>query len=408
MKSVKKLSIYTAMLAAGLTAGQAAHADGSGLYVMPNVGIQSFDSDKDWDNGTNFGLNLGYEFNSPWALELGYHGGEAETDSGTEFDTELLNLDALYRFNRGARFEPFVLAGIGDQKIKFDNTDDSAETVGSLGAGAYFGLTERVRLRGDVRGLYSFDNEFTDILALLGVQFRFGSGYGSAQEEVAEEEVVTESITLDTDGDGVLDSNDQCNATPAGVSVDANGCMFDSDADGVADSLDQCSGTAAGVSVDAKGCMLDADSDGVADSIDQCDDTKPGAKIDATGCNVELVEDVSYNLNIEFTTGSAAIQSQYQDDVAELAQFLNQYPTSNVHIEGYTDSRGSAVLNQRLSQKRAQSVVDTLVNQYGISPDRIEAKGYGEANPIESNDTAEGRRANRRVVAVVKAQKRTQ
>lgn len=405
MKSVKKLSIYTAMLAAGLTAGQAANADGSGLYVMPNVGIQVFDEDKNSDDGTNYGLNLGYEFNSPWALELGYHGGEAETEGGTEFDTELLNLDALYRFNRGGRFEPFILTGLGDQKIKFDNVDDQAETVGSLGVGAYVGLTDRVRLRGDVRGLYSFDNEATDVLALLGVQFRFGSGYGSQQEVVVEEEVVTEAIVLDTDGDGVLDSNDQCNSTPVGISVDANGCMFDSDADGIADSLDQCSGTAAGVSVDTKGCMLDADSDGVADSIDQCDDTMPGAKIDATGCNVKLVADVSYNLNIEFSTGSSAIQPQYQNDVSELADFLKQYPTSVVHIEGYTDSRGSAVLNQRLSQKRAQSVVDELVNAYGIDPSRIEAKGYGEANPIESNDTAAGRKANRRVVAVVKAKK---
>jgi bacillopeptidase F len=95
----------------------------------------------------------------------------------------------------------------------------------------------------------------------------------------------------DTDQDGVPDASDLCPGTPAGQSVDANGCSAsqrDSDGDGVSDALDQCPATPPGQPVDANGCSVsqrDSDDDGVSDALDQCPATPPGQAVDANGCS---------------------------------------------------------------------------------------------------------------------------
>ena len=97
---------------------------------------------------------------------------------------------------------------------------------------------------------------------------------------------------LDSDGDGVNDALDQCPGTPAGTAVDANGCPTepsDADQDGVADGSDLCPGTPAGETVDANGCsasQLDSDGDGVNDALDQCPGTPAGTEVDADGCAI--------------------------------------------------------------------------------------------------------------------------
>lgn len=79
---------------------------------------------------------------------------------------------------------------------------------------------------------------------------------------------------------------------------------------------------------------------------------------------------------------------------------MKTYPQATADIEGHTDSRASHEYNQVLSQRRVNAVRKILIEQYGISPDRLNAVGYGETRPVASNDTAEGRQLNRRVVAV--------
>jgi OOP family OmpA-OmpF porin len=93
------------------------------------------------------------------------------------------------------------------------------------------------------------------------------------------------------------------------------------------------------------------------------------------------------------------VQEQYFTDLGELAKFLKRFDKVDVSIDGHTDSVGDESYNQKLSQRRAQAVVDMLVNTYGISASRLKPVGYGESNPVASNDTAEGRAENRRVMA---------
>ena len=101
-----------------------------------------------------------------------------------------------------------------------------------------------------------------------------------------------------------------------------------------------------------------------------------------------------------FDLNSAELKPESQPIVDDLAQFMNQYPQSNVEIIGYTDSSGAADYNQQLSERRAQSIADALVEE-GIEASRITASGQGENNPIASNATKEGREKNRRVEITV-------
>jgi outer membrane protein OmpA-like peptidoglycan-associated protein len=79
-----------------------------------------------------------------------------------------------------------------------------------------------------------------------------------------------------------------------------------------------------------------------------------------------------------------------------VAQSLNQYPDSLIDVYGHTDSTGSDAYNQALSERRARAVADYLTSR-GVSYSRIRSQGFGETQPVASNDTEAGRSANRRV-----------
>jgi len=95
----------------------------------------------------------------------------------------------------------------------------------------------------------------------------------------------------DTDGDGVIDSDDSCPNTPAGIKVDEFGCPLDSDKDGVADFMDDCPETPKGAKVDSKGCALDSDKDSVPDYMDLCPGTQRGIPVDDYGCPFDMDAD---------------------------------------------------------------------------------------------------------------------
>jgi len=112
----------------------------------------------------------------------------------------------------------------------------------------------------------------------------------------------------------------------------------------------------------------------------------------------------SIKLKVNFAFDSDVVQERYFADLSELAEFLKRFSDLQVDVEGHTDSVGPEDYNQQLSQRRAQAVVDMLVNQYGIAASRLEPKGYGESRPVASNDTEEGRAENRRVMATLEVE----
>jgi OOP family OmpA-OmpF porin len=106
-------------------------------------------------------------------------------------------------------------------------------------------------------------------------------------------------------------------------------------------------------------------------------------------------------LDIEFDINKADIRGQYNSEVAKVGDFMKKYPTTTAVIEGYADEVGSEEYNMKLSQRRAESVVKSLVDNFGIEPARLSAKGYGKTRPIATNATDAGKQKNRRIDAII-------
>ena len=99
---------------------------------------------------------------------------------------------------------------------------------------------------------------------------------------------------------------------------------------------------------------------------------------------------------ITFAYDSADVQPQFRRTLDQVAETLAQYNQTYIDVYGHTDSTGSDAYNQTLSERRATSVADYLASR-GVQPARIGTRGFGESQPIASNDTDAGRAANRRV-----------
>jgi OOP family OmpA-OmpF porin len=102
-------------------------------------------------------------------------------------------------------------------------------------------------------------------------------------------------------------------------------------------------------------------------------------------------------LTIDFNTDSARIKPMYDAQIAKVADFMKEYPDTTALVAGHTDDVGNPKYNMKLSQQRAESVMNYLVTKFGIDKSRLSAKGYGDTRRMEYNTTAEGRRLNRRV-----------
>ncbi|MGB1580860.1 MAG: OmpA family protein [Nevskiales bacterium] len=137
----------------------------------------------------------------------------------------------------------------------------------------------------------------------------------------------------------------------------------------------------------------DSDGDGVVDGVDECPNTQKGLKVDRVGCAVKQVFELE-GVNFEFDKATLMVNAKSILDQA--AATLEGQPSLKVEIAGHTDSQGADSYNQDLSQRRANTVKDYLVNK-GANGDNLTAVGYGEAEPVSSNDTPEGREENRRV-----------
>lgn len=104
-------------------------------------------------------------------------------------------------------------------------------------------------------------------------------------------------------------------------------------------------------------------------------------------------------INVQFDTNKADIKPGYHDELKKLADFLTEFPKATGTIEGHTDNVGSEESNIDLSQRRADSVRNYLIKNFGIASERLGAKGFGPAKPIADNTTAEGKQKNRRIEA---------
>jgi OmpA-OmpF porin, OOP family len=201
----------------------------------------------------------------------------------------------------------------------------------------------------------------------------------------------------DRDGDGIPDIDDRC-PDDAGP-VEFKGCP-DKDGDGIPDIDDRCPDDAG--SAEFKGCP-DKDDDGIPDIDDKCPDVK-GVK-EHEGCPppkqykmiIVTEKEIELKQTVFFQTGKAVIEKKSYDLLKEVADaIINSPKIKKVYIEGHTDNVGNRNLNLRLSQQRADSVRDFLIEE-GVDAKKLDSKGFGPDKPVQSNRTKQGRAKNRRV-----------
>ncbi|MCB9557831.1 MAG: OmpA family protein [Deltaproteobacteria bacterium] len=219
---------------------------------------------------------------------------------------------------------------------------------------------------------------------------------------------------LDNDGDGIPDSLDKC---PLQAAVTADGCpSADNDHDGVPDDRDKCPGEPEDRDgfQDEDGCPdPDNDNDGIADKEDKCpNEPEVFNKVDdEDGCPDTAVATptaptitptrIDIKERIGFALGKTALTDASKKVLDTVAELINKTPSIKlIRVEGHTDNRGSAAKNLKLSQQRASAVRRYLIGK-GVAAGRLQAVGYGDKRPIASNDTKEGRRDNRRVEFII-------
>ena len=367
MFTMNKLrSAVVATLVSGFTVS-AAYADETtnGITFTPMLGYTSYDFNEiKVENDKHYGLAVGYQTSGALAFELAYQTADT-TLNGFDGSVEQYRVDMLVDLIQDASVKPYFVFGGGQQQFGADDSAKEKNDFIDSGLGLKFVLNNHAAIRTDVRANYDLNEDHQSYSANLGLQITIGSSSKKAPKVV---------VAVDTDKDGVNDDADQCPNTAVGTMVDAMGCEK----------------------------IMDADKDGVVDANDACPNSAAGVPVNEKGCTATISEDISADLLVTFANNSSDITSG-EESLPDVAKIMNDHSAVTVVIEGHSDSSGSADYNQKLSQKRAQSVVDTLVNKYGISASRLSAIGYGEANPIATNETAEGRAKNRRVTAVAKA-----
>jgi OOP family OmpA-OmpF porin len=335
------LAILFAAAALCLPGKASAQMDGETLHISLMGGYLFPNNRSALDNGAVYGLGLGYNFTKNWGIEaFGYYAPSLDDDGF------LPNTPAALP-SRGRQYSNDVTMARLSGLYHFDTGTNFTPYV-SLGVGGNWIARDRPEYR-----------DYSSFAANAGLGFK-----------VFFNEVV--ALRLEVNDTWSFRKADGARFTAPMVSagltfqVGANPACPDSDGDGVCDAYDKCPGTPAGYKVDADGCPLT----------------------------------VSITMDIKFDFDKAAVKNQYLPEVEKVADFLNAHPGSTAVVEGHTDSRGNDAYNQKLSERRAEAVRDTLTTKFGVAAGKVSAVGYGEARPIATNDTAEGRAENRRVVGV--------
>ena len=354
---------------------------------------------------TNWGVNLAGQFNTNKQINynLYYYNSYSVTPrwENSLISIELpLNYNELTQFNAGLaiRIGPFF---IGSGSIISSLFHDTRQA--DLHVGLHWGMQFKKKIRPDTDkdGVYDDVDKCPTIFGLpryQGCPIPDTDADGVNDEE---DSCVTVSGVAryhgcpipDNDKDGVNDEEDSCINVPGLPQF--HGCP-DTDGDGIPDPQDKCP-TVPGV-IKYQGCPVpDTDGDGIPDDLDACPN-QPGPAA-THGCPIEkiVVQITADFKNILFNFGKSSIRPESEEIIGRAAKIMNeQIPNSSFYVDGFTDNVGSAARNKTLSKARAQSVVNLLI-RYGVSKDRLLARGFGKEYPKCTNSTEDGRQCNRRV-----------
>lgn len=432
-----RITLQWTFIALALSFVTAAQAQSGDWYVAPSIMYTDDDGERNIDDSVAGGqISVGRNISDYLSFEglVGYSAISGWCSSPTDCfpDQDHLDISAnlLAFYDRDSVFAPYLLVGVGYLAVNADVGPQFTQSMGSdsnptasVGVGLKWRMGQsNFSIRGEHRVRTAFDTDtLSEQLTTIGVQYNFGTrnrrlvirasdlntdtdGDGvidiwdacpgtKSGTQVSARGCELKSIEDDTDGDRVFDSIDECPNTLPGVPVDPRGCSLDSDMDGVTNDIDRCPASRSGADVDIYGCENDADEDGVLDHHDSCPNTPAGARTDVKGCEIK---DVISLPGVNFKTGQDILLSGTEYLLQNAADTLKKHPDLQIEVAGHSDDVGDANNNIGLSMRRATTVRNYLI-RFGVEDSRLTFKGYGEAQPIADNSTAEGRATNRRV-----------
>ncbi|GAA6172378.1 hypothetical protein NBRC116592_20480 [Colwellia sp. KU-HH00111] len=338
-----KITLLAALISSPLAAETFDETWEAGIFVDYIKTSTNKEGLSEWENidaGKGYGLDLHKIINEKWNVrfELATTYYDIPRAHDIDFGTRF-GLDAVYKLE-DSNF--YVFTGVK----RFDNAQDYNAL--NVGAGYNYQINDRYTVYSEAAVYRDINNGFTDQGIKLGVKYAFGDVKKTSAKKRAKQPVSTgpalQTAMLangDMDNDGVLDTQDNCNNTPANI------------------------------------------------------------KVDAQGCTLYTEKQISVNLNVLFDNDSSNVTNALVNDVARLADFMNEYKSINVVIEGHSSSVGSEQYNLSLSQKRADAVKTILVKQFNVEPSRLTTIGFGESRLLTTGTTAADHKLNRRVVATI-------
>ncbi len=318
--------------------------EATGITVHPHMGGTEFSNDTGLNDDLHTGIGIGYQFDSPWALELVLQRNSPRMDEVRE-DAKVNSwrVDGIYHFNTN-RFiwnedlRPYLSIGMGRviYDFKQDNPPgtrrENKETQFNLGAGFKLDFGPNTSLRTDFRFFHGNRDDRMSRSASLGLHHVFAKRLAVVLPDAPEPE------------------------PDSGIAQDP------------------CAG-----------------------------DERAG--IDQDDCYVTRRLPVRISLDSKFNFDSSTVRQKSASQISAVAEFMKEYSTTTARLEGHTDSKGTEEYNLALSLRRAKAVADMLIERFGIAAPRLTTKGLGESQPIDTNETEAGRQNNRRVVTLIEAEK---
>lgn len=335
---MKNINIYLVsflclcFIASSAVFNEAKAANREGQFSLsPVVGGITFDGKQHLETRPFYGIRGGYNFTDAFGVEALFDYARTQTTRGDgDVNFYRYGAEMLYHFMPESTLVPYIAAGYAG--INFDAPGgvmfNSVRGAFDYGAGLKYFINDNIALRGDVRHLiYRHDGTSQAVEYSLGLYIPFGG-----------EKPATK--------------------------------------------------------------LIEKTAEPVPESVQQQPEEAPLEEIPATEPQPDRYK-YCISLNINFDINKADIRPEFDQEVARVGDFMKKYDTTTAVIEGDTDNVGTYEHNMELSKRRAESVVNYLVDHFGIERSRLSAKGYGSSRPIADNSTDEGRQKNRRINAII-------
>jgi OOP family OmpA-OmpF porin len=312
--------------------------------IRPNVSSVSFENSLGLRSGYTYGADFAKKINKDFMANFSFKRRVLDYQTGVNASTftNIYGLNAEYYYFEEGDMQSYLTAG-----LSYVNPQDKYLDVDNMfginyGVGIKYLINEDAGLFAEIKHLTTFDDDENQLVSSVGVLIPFG--YEKEKEPAKP----------------VIAAPEKEEIIPKDEFV-----------------------------------FLDDDKDGVVNEMDKCPNTDPKYEVNEEGCKIH------YTLLVNFEYDSAKLTKDSYKVIEEFALFMDEPKKLNAEIQGHTDSRGSDEYNQDLSERRAKSVYNALIN-YGISKDRLKYVGFGEKQPLVEEDGTESTYfQNRRVEAVI-------